>query len=142
MASLDKELIEKKLLQLGETLQELLTFRKFTLKELKDSTALFWSVEHGLQLVIQQMIDIGSHLLVSQNLNNIDDYSDVGRKLGKHGMVSKELSDKLVLIIKFRNLLVHEYVKIETEQVFEILQKHLEDVKQFIEAIKNYLRKK
>ena len=142
MASLDKELIEKKLLQLGETLQELLTFRKFTLKELKDSTALFWSVEHGLQLAIQQMIDIGSHLLVSQNLNNIDDYSDVGRKLGKHGMVSKELSDKLVLIIKFRNLLVHEYVKIETEQVFEILQKHLEDVKQFIEAIKNYLRKK
>jgi len=55
--------------------------------------------------------------------------------LGNKDIISKELSDKLIKMAKFRNLLVHLYWKIEEEKVYELIQSELDDFNEFIEQI-------
>lgn len=142
MTTYDKEIVEKRLFQLEETLDDLKKFQKYSRKEFIHDFTLQWGVERGLQLAIQQIIDIGSHILVSLKKNNINEYADVGRKLGKYGMISYDLSEKLVQMIKFRNLLVHEYATIDAEKVYDILNSHFNDFRLFIKQTKKFLLKK
>lgn len=142
MTAYDKEIVEKRLFQLEETLDDLKKFQKYSKKEFIKDFTLQWGVERGLQLAIQQIIDIGSHLLVSLKKNNINEYADVGKKMGKHGMVSDKLSEKLVQMIKFRNLLVYEYAAIDAQKVYEILISDCNDFRLFIQQIKKFLLKK
>ncbi|MBU2440103.1 DUF86 domain-containing protein [bacterium] len=51
------------------------------------------------------------------------------------GIISKELSKKLINMAKFRNLLVHLYWKVNDEKIYEILQYELVDFDEFIEQI-------
>ncbi|MBI4041397.1 MAG: DUF86 domain-containing protein [Deltaproteobacteria bacterium] len=138
----DLQVIEKKLITLDENIAQLEKIRaSLNLEDFLNDTEQQWSVEHGLQLCIQQVIDLGSHLLVSLRLNNIEDYSDVGTKLGKHGILEKELSKKSVEMIKFRNLLIHEYIQVKPEKVFGILKTGLSDLKAISTKIKIFIQK-
>jgi uncharacterized protein YutE (UPF0331/DUF86 family) len=40
---------------------------------------------------------------------------------------------------KFRNLLVHQYGRIDTRRLFIIMSKDLEDVEEFIKSILSYI---
>jgi len=55
--------------------------------------------------------------------------------LRDRGIISKELSKKLINMAKFRNLLVHLYWKVDDEKIYEILQSELADFDEFIEQI-------
>ncbi len=139
----DSEVIQKKLSELDENISQLEKIQKsLNSNDFLNDTQQQWSVEHGLQLCIQQIIDLGSHLLVSLGLNNIEDYSDVGVKLGKHGILSKELSKRAVEMIKFRNLLIHEYVHVDPEKVFEIFKTGISDLKVISNQIKAFIKNK
>lgn len=139
---LDLEVIEKKLSEFDEYVLYLENIQNtLHLESFLEDTQQQWSVEHGLQLCIQMVIDLGSHILVSLNLNNIQDYSDVGKKLGKHGILEAELSKRTVDMIKFRNLLVHEYVNVDPQRVFEILKIGISDFKEISQQIKSFILK-
>lgn len=43
-------------------------------------------------------------------------------------------------MIGFRNRAIHNYPSLEEEQLYEILQKDIEDFKEFLEIIRNYLK--
>ena len=138
----DFEVIQKKLSEFDENVSQLEKIQKsLNLDVFLNNKQQQWSVEHGLQLCIQQVIDLGSHILVSLHLNNIEDYSDVGVKLGKHGILSKELSKRVIEMIKFRNLLIHEYVHVDPEKVFEIFKTGISDLKAVSNQIKAFIKK-
>ncbi len=56
------------------------------------------------------------------------------QKLEEDDLIEKELADKLSNMAKFRNLLVHQYTKIDDKKVYEILQK-------ISKTLKNSLKK-
>lgn len=43
-------------------------------------------------------------------------------------------------MVKFRNIIVHQYEEVDAEIVVVILQKHLAGFKEFKEAVLEYLR--
>jgi len=43
-------------------------------------------------------------------------------------------------LLKFRNLLVHVYWKIDDKKVYEILQKDISDLREFLEEVINYVK--
>lgn len=43
-------------------------------------------------------------------------------------------------MVKFRNIIVHQYEEVDAEIVVVILQKHLADSKEFKETVLGYLR--
>ena len=99
-----------------------------------------WAVLHGLQLVIQNILDVGNQLLSNLKINQIESYSDIIIKLGQHNIIPENFSDKLKSIAGFRNILVHEYIAIDMGIVYAILHDNLDDIKEFVKYIRKYLR--
>ncbi len=68
------------------------------------------------------------------------DYSEVIRLMGENGVFEGDLVKRLVEMVKFRNMLVHLYWKIEDDRVHSYLKKNLDDFEAFIQAIRTYLK--
>ena len=55
--------------------------------------------------------------------------------LGRLGIVSDELSNKLVAMARFRNLLVHRYWEIDNQRVLNIARENIYDLLVFLSAV-------
>ena len=137
--AIDKEIITKKLHELGRYLLELEDLKSLTFEEFRASLRKIWSVEHGLQLAIQSVIDIGNHILASVGENRIDEYSDIIDRLGEREIIPSDFAEAIRDMTGFRNILVHEYLKVDIKLVYQVLQNRLGDFYEFSRYIKDYL---
>jgi uncharacterized protein YutE (UPF0331/DUF86 family) len=55
--------------------------------------------------------------------------------LEKHGYLTNDLTDRMVKAVGFRKLIVHEYGKIELEQVYKIAQNDINGLNEYLRAI-------
>ncbi len=94
---------------------------------------------HLLQTAIQAMIDIGTHLISGLNLGRVETYRDIARLLSQRGIIPEEFRPKFESMIGLRNLIIHEYLKIEFEKIYTILQDNLEDLTEFAKHIQGFL---
>jgi uncharacterized protein YutE (UPF0331/DUF86 family) len=69
------------------------------------------------------------------------DYADVIKLMGQEGVLQADLLKRLIEMVKFRNMLVHLYWKIENERLYKDLKENLGDFEAFKEAIRKYLKK-
>lgn len=93
------------------------------------------NAERYLQLAIQAVLDVSHHLVADLKLGLPADNRDLFEQLARHRIVTVRLSQKLVRMAGFRNLLVHEYLEIDRHRVFAILQDELGDFERFIQAV-------
>ena len=87
-------------------------------------------VEHALQLAIQSCIDVGAHLVSELGLPTPDDYRQIFEALSKAQLIDAGLAERLAEAAGLRNLLVHEYVDIDLDKVWQALG-NLEDLRAF-----------
>ena len=55
--------------------------------------------------------------------------------LGEAGILPQDLSQNLQQMARFRNMLVHVYWKVDYDRVYQILQRHLDDLRAFVRVI-------
>ena len=55
--------------------------------------------------------------------------------LEKNGYLHGDITERMVKSVGFRNLIVHEYEKIELGQVFEIALKDIKDLNEYLKSI-------
>jgi len=137
---IDKEVIIKKLQELNLCLKELEDLKGISLKEFSSSLDKQWAVCHGLQLSIQILIDVGNHILASIGENQIEDYVDIIDRLGKKDIIPSEFAQSIRGMVGLRNILIHEYAKIDLDKIYEILQNRLSDFYTFIEYIDQFIK--
>lgn len=135
----DTELIRRKLTELESNIVTLEDLRSYSLQELQNNRAKAWSVEHGLQITVQAVIDIGNHILAAIGESGIEDYVDVIDKLGTRNVIPTEFAQTIRGMAGFRNILVHEYASVDIEKVYHILQHRLDDFRGFARYIDKYL---
>ena len=130
---------EKKALQkLLEQLEEhLLTIDQmsFTLEELISSIDIQHLIERRLQLSIEICIDIASHIAAEKKLPGRETTADVFLLLGKHKIIDEKLAQKLARAVGFRNILIHEYTKIDHNLVYHYYKHNLDDLRKFAQQI-------
>ena len=97
-----------------------------------------WALRYGLLESIQIVIDISCHIVVHHNLGNAETYSDCIRLLADFDIVEKDLEEHLLAMAGLRNILVHEYIAIEVDRLFDMLDR-LEDFTSFSQAVSNRL---
>lgn len=136
---MDQVLVRKKLQELRRYLKELEPFRGQALSALSRSVSAQWSVEHGLQLAVQVVIDVGSHILAAIGENRIEDYVDVIDRLGERGILSHAFAQQVRDMVGFRNILIHEYAEVDLTIVHQVLQQRLGDFETFCQHIERYL---
>ena len=106
--------------------------------EFEKDLSLIWVVEKGLEILIQNLLDIGAHILASEIKNDWDDYGEVIIKLGKHGVIPQEFSDQIKGMAGLRKILIHEYLRVDRKKLIDYLRYRLEDFVQFIRYIRVY----
>lgn len=124
---------------LEEDIKKLAEKRKITKEEYLSNTDVQGLVERRLQTSIEGCINIGSHIIAGLGLKLAEDFSTIFRRLSEKGVISKGLSERLINMVKIRNLLVHVYWKIDPSKVYDYLRTGLEDLRQFSEEIVSYL---
>lgn len=134
--------IISKLERLDEYVEYLKDIQKVNKRSFLKDYHFYGLAERYLQLAIEIIVDIGKLIIVSENLKRPEDNGDIVSVLMDDKILSKKLGEKLVGIVNFRNILVHDYEKIDREIVYLKLQKNLGDFSLFKKDIIKYLKKK
>ena len=93
-----------------------------------------WALRYGLFESIQIIIDISCHLNSKYNLGGVKSYKECIEKLAEFDYIDDALCKHLVQMVGLRNILIHEYVKIDKVKLFSFLE-FIDDMTQFIEKI-------
>ena len=136
---IDKNLIKKKLGELENYILTLEGLRIYSITELQTNREKFWSVEHGLQLSVQLVIDMGNHILAAIGEQEIEDYVDVIDKLGEREIIPSDFAQTIRGMAGFRNILIHEYATVDTQKVYHVLHNQLDDFRKFAKYVDAYL---
>ena len=137
---IDRELIEEHLQKMEEALARLAKYQDLSPEVLNSDLGLQWILEKGLQVLIQNLLDIGAHVLAGGFKNDWDDYSQIIRKLAVHGVIPSDFADKIKGMAGLRNILVHDYLRVDLEKLIEFVQFRLEDFLVFMRLVREYLQ--
>jgi len=137
---IDRELIEEHLQKMEEALARLAMYQDLSPEVLNSDLGLQWILEKGLQVLIQNLLDIGAHVLAGGFKNDWDDYSQIIRKLAVHGVIPSAFADKIKGMAGLRNILVHDYLRVDLEKLIEFVQFRLEDFLVFMRLVREYLQ--
>ena len=97
------------------------------------------SILFNIQMAVQNCVDIAAHIVSEEGFGVPGSTNEMFYLLEENGFLHSELTEKIVKAVGFRNLIVHEYAKIDLEQVFEISQEDINDFNEYLKAIFNKL---
>jgi uncharacterized protein YutE (UPF0331/DUF86 family) len=130
-----REVLRERLAGLREALRRLDEIRARP----SDDVASEWAVERGLQVAAQSVFDIGNHVLSGGFGERPADYAAIPLALCRHGVISASLEARLRGLAGFRNLLVHDYARVDPARVREALETRAGDLAEFADAVEEWL---
>jgi uncharacterized protein YutE (UPF0331/DUF86 family) len=132
---MDTTAIAMRLKKLDDYLRALRQMQAVSLDEYLDDDNIQTIVERKLQLAIQVCMDIGSYLIGQLGLTAPDEPENVFAVLGREAVISRDLARRMVGMVRFRNILVHDYLEIDSQIVYRNLAQELGDFEQFGQEI-------
>ncbi|MBI2327145.1 DUF86 domain-containing protein [Candidatus Curtissbacteria bacterium] len=136
----DRGMIENKLENLKTFIRKLEKM-EFTVAEIQDDEDIQDLLDRRMQLAIETCIDIATHIAANLQLPKREVAADVFDVLANEGIINSELSEKMRGAVGLRNILVHEYAKIDYELAYADLKKKLGDLRDFAAQIFGFLEK-
>ncbi len=98
------------------------------------------SAETFLRHCLEAIFDIGRHILAKTGKARLtQEYKDIAKGLKESGVISQSLSERLIEMAGYRNRIVHFYHEITKEELYQILQTDLEDIRRFLEEIGKFI---
>ncbi len=135
----DAALVAKRLALVESCLGDL---RRLARPELLDSDVREQRfVEHTLQIAIQAMLDVASHIVSDRRLGEPRTNRELFERLQRDGWITAQLTDSLRNMTGFRNVLVHGYDDVDLAVVRDVLAHHLGDLEAFVSAVRLRLAK-
>jgi uncharacterized protein YutE (UPF0331/DUF86 family) len=104
-----------------------------------ESVRLKRAVERSLQVAIEICLDVGRRLISVRGFRYPNDNQDVFRILAEEGVLPQDLLSTMLDMTRFRNLIVHDYARVDDAKVYAILRHRLADFDAFAAAIAAYL---
>ena len=138
MAEPDAVILER-LTLLDEYMSDLRSLQDVDYQTYAESKLIHRTVERTLHLAVEACLDIGQHLIAQEGFRRPADNPDVFVVLVEEQILPDDLRPKLTAMARFRNLIVHDYARIDNQVVFAILKKRLDDFDQYVRAILVYL---
>ena len=93
-------------------------------------------VERNLEVAIQSCIDIANRIISLDELEKPRDYYGAIIRLGEENILPYVFAQKFAPVAGFRNILIHEYLEINWDEVYH----NLKQIDQFYEFM-NYVEK-
>ncbi len=130
-----------------QNISEYIKYLKQVKKEVGDNRKLFIDdfhyfglAERYFQLAIQSIIDTVQLIVIEEGFKKPEDNHEAISILFSNNVLSEKLAEKLEGVVGFRNLLVHEYGKIDKFKLYDYLQNNIDDLVDFKKEIIKYLK--
>ena len=80
-------------------------------------------------------MDIANYLIAQLGLTSPEEPENIFAVLGREGIIDATLARHMVGMVRFRNILVHDYLDIDSLVVYHNLSAELKDFDQFAQQI-------
>ncbi|WP_172675888.1 DUF86 domain-containing protein [Propionispora sp. 2/2-37] len=124
---------------MAEYIQDLKDVQDVTAEEFMRNKQLRRYVERTLQVAIEACLDIGSHWIADQGWREPATYREIFVVLAENGVLTQEQAATYQKMAQFRNLLVHDYARIDPEILLSILKRNLTDLEFFLQRMEALL---
>lgn len=141
MKSIDKKSIQEKLEMLRVAIDKLEECKKASKEEFISDFKTSDSAMRNLVLGIEIIVDIGNHILNEVFQAHPKEYKEVIAMLGEYKVIPREFAKENMAMASFRNLLIHEYIKVDLKKVYQNLQKAPDIFRKFAKAYLKFLDK-
>lgn len=92
-------------------------------------------ISFNLHLAIENCTDLAAHIISEEGLGVPGSASEMFYLLEDNGYINSQLTEKMIKAVGLRNLIVHEYDKIDLTRLYDIVLKDTKDVNDFIVSI-------
>lgn len=113
-----------------ELVEDLPPYQEFSKKRLARR-----GIEKTVELIADAIVDVAMIIISAKGLEKPKESAESLNILAKNQFLTSKLAGKLQELIKFRNLLVHQYAKVDEEKEYHNIDDNHEDVIDFIKEI-------
>ena len=132
--------IENKISLVKKYLKILTRYKKFFREQIEKDVDIRGMVERYLYLGIQTSIDLAEAIISLKNFRKPTTLSENFYILEEEKIISKKLTEEMAKLVGLRNILSHQYGKINYDIVYDVLQNRLGIIEEFINQIKTKLK--
>jgi uncharacterized protein YutE (UPF0331/DUF86 family) len=125
----NKAVLATRLERLREYLSILESVLQYDVHRFVRDPFIYGTAERNLHLAIECLLDIGNHVISDRGYPKPETYADIFRILGEREVISLSLLHELEGMAAFRNVLVHDYLRLDREKVYRIIQDKLGHMK-------------
>jgi uncharacterized protein YutE (UPF0331/DUF86 family) len=109
----DRDLILRRLANLDTYLEQLAPYRAIEVGAYVQDWKTQRVVERTLHLAIETCMDVADHILADRRLRVPETGAESFEILADAGLLPKDLGTSLGLMVGFRNILVHDYTRLD-----------------------------
>jgi len=92
-----------------------------------------------LMQAVQGCIDLAAHVVSEDEMGLAASTHDFFYILADNGVIPRELSERMIKAVGFRNLVAHEYAKLDLEKVYVVATTGTQDLEEFLrEMVRRY----
>jgi uncharacterized protein YutE (UPF0331/DUF86 family) len=135
----DKSLVLRKLSDLSDLCGQMVEYQGITARRYAADWKSQRIVERTLQMMVEMCLDVANHIISDKGYRRPVGYADHFTVLRENRILSARLTARMEKMAKFRNLIVHNYDKVDAEIVVGILKKSLADFDAFKTAVVKFL---
>ncbi len=133
MTNLLREKLEEKKNNLLEIYHGLKGLQRLKLEDLKNIENI-WAVAFGIVAGVEAILDIGQYILADKGIK-VESYGKIPNQLLAIKIIDEKFAEKMQKMIGFRNRAIHNYPSLDSEGLYDILQKDIYDFKDFLKLI-------
>lgn len=134
-----RQVVAERLGHLRDYLRVLKQLRRHPLKQFLSEPLLRGAAERYLHLAIASCLDLGNHVIADRGLRKPQDYKDVFLVLGEAKILPPAFAKRLAPMAGLRNILVHDYLRVDPAKIHTFLKTHLGDFERFARAFERFL---
>ena len=127
--------------KLSVCLKKLEPFKAKKKEEILQDPYLQDIIERNLEVAAQAVIDIANRIISIEGLEKPRDYFEAILRLGQSDILPLDFAKKLAPLAGFRNILVHDYMDINWDEVYKNLHQ-LNDISRFMNNVKDWMNEK
>jgi len=136
--ALRSDVIHERLAKLEEVVSLLGQLQGMDGAALRADPFKLYTVERGLQVAIECILDISSHIIAASGCRKPHDYTGVIDALSEVGVIPRPFGERIRPLAGLRNLLVHMYLDVDTDRLAQHLHR-LDDFRAFARYVVEYI---
>ena len=136
----DEERLAKYIRELENYLGQLNELKKISKEDYISDWRVSYIVERTLHLSLETFLSIGEMIISELRFKKPDSYAEIPKILTENKVIPQQLAEKLIDLAKFRNVLVHEYLYLDREKVYQHLFNDQEIIQEFLNCIKQFIK--